>query len=126
MTAAQQLGSQIKTARDRASMSARGLGLAVGVSSPTIAEYESGSSIPKADVLARISEALDLPEVVVDGFRFTITRVEQIEAVTPEKQLPLDFAGQYAFSRGTLRLGPGRINVSFEGVTTPGGQFRAS
>jgi transcriptional regulator with XRE-family HTH domain len=126
MTTAQQLGSQMKMARDKANMSARGLGQKVGVSPPTIAEYESGSSVPKADVLARIAEALGLPEVVVDGFRFTITRVELIEAGPRAEQLPLDLTGQYTFSKGTLRISPGRISVSFEGPAPPADQSRAS
>jgi len=35
----------------------------------------------------------------------------------PGEQLALDFSGEYAFSKATVRLSPGRINISFDGVT---------
>lgn len=117
MTAAQQIGLQLKSARENARMSARALSHAVGVSPPTIGEYESGSSVPKADVLAKIAQTLDLPVVEVDGCRLTITRVERIVPASSTEQLPLDFTGQYSFSKATVRLSPGRISIAFDGVT---------
>jgi transcriptional regulator with XRE-family HTH domain len=117
MTAAQQIGLQLKAARENANMSARALGHTVGVSAPTIGEYESGNSVPKADVLAKIAEALDLRVIEVDGYRLTITRVERIVSASSTEQLALDFAGQYAFSKATVRLSPGRISIAFDGVT---------
>ncbi len=117
MTTAAQLGSQIKAAREGAGFSASKLSRMVGVTSPTIASYESGESIPTADTLARIAEALDIRVIEIDEYRFTITRKERLVPAPSGEQLALDFAGEYAFSRATVRLSPGRINVSFDGVT---------
>src|SRR5207249_698483 len=77
----------------------------------------SGESIPTADKLAKIAGALDIHAFEVDGYRFTITRKERVAPVRPGEQLTLDFSGEYAFSKATVRLSPGRINISFDGVT---------
>jgi transcriptional regulator with XRE-family HTH domain len=118
VTAAAQLGSQIRAARDGANLSASKLSRMVGVTPPTIASYESGESIPTADTLARIAEVLDIRAIEIDEYRFTITRKERLIPAPPGEQLALDFAGEYAFSRATVRLSPGRINISFDGVTS--------
>jgi len=117
MTTADQLGSQIRAAREEADLSASKLSRMVGVSPPTIASYESGESIPTADTLARIAHALGIHTVEIDGYRFTITRKEHVAATPSGEQLALDFTGEYAFSKATVRLSPGRINISFDGVT---------
>lgn len=117
MTIASQVGSQIKAAREGAKLSASKLSRMVGVTPPTIASYESGESIPTADTLARIAEALDIRAIEIDEYRFTITRKERLVPAPSGEQLALDFAGEYAFSRATVRLSPGRINISFDGVT---------
>jgi transcriptional regulator with XRE-family HTH domain len=114
---ANQLGSQIKTARERIPMSASELGRIVGITSPTIASYEAGKSVPTADTLAKIAEILGLRTVEVDEYRFTITRKEQMAPAKPGEQLALEFTGEYAFSKATVRLSPGRMNITFDGVT---------
>jgi transcriptional regulator with XRE-family HTH domain len=98
-------------------MSALKLSRMVGVRSPTIASYESGRSVPTADTLAKIAEVLGIHAVEIDGYRFTITRKERVTPTPPGEQLALDFSGEYAFSKATVRLSPGRINISFDGVT---------
>jgi transcriptional regulator with XRE-family HTH domain len=117
MTTATQLGSQIKAAREGAPMSASKLSRMVGVTPPTIASYESGESVPTADTLAKIAEVLGIRTVEIDEYRFTITRKEQMFPTQPGQQLALDFAGEYAFSKATVRLSPGRINITFDGAT---------
>jgi transcriptional regulator with XRE-family HTH domain len=104
-------------------LSASKLGRMVGVTPPTIASYESGDSVPTADMLAKIAEALDIHTVEIDDYRFTITRKEQVAPTRPGEQLALDFTGEYAFSKATVRLSPGRMNITFDGVThVPTGQ----
>jgi len=88
-----------------------------GVSPPTIKEYESGDSAPTADILAKIAAAVGLHTFEIDEHRFTITRKERAIPALPSEQLALDFAGEYAFSKATVRLSPGRINISFDGLT---------
>lgn len=89
----------------------------VGVSPPTIGDYESGDSTPTADVLAKIAGALDIHAFEVDEYRFTITRKEKISPARKGEQMALDFTGEYAFSKATVRLSPGRLSISFDGVT---------
>jgi transcriptional regulator with XRE-family HTH domain len=98
-------------------MSASKLGRMVGVTPPTIASYETGASVPTADTLAKIAEVLGIRAVEIDEYRFTITRKEQVAPTKPGEQLALDFTGEYAFSRATVRLSPGRMNITFDGVT---------
>lgn len=104
-------------AREATDLSKRALSLKVGVRPPTIASYESGTSTPTADVLAKIAEALRINVFEIDEYRFTITRRERITPQRPGEQLSLDFTGEYAFSKATVRLSPGRINILFDGVT---------
>ena len=89
----------------------------VGVTPPTIASYESGESIPTADTMVRIAEVLGIHAFEVDGYWFTVTRKEKLTPARSGEQLTLDFTGEYAFSKATVRLSPGRINISFDGVT---------
>jgi transcriptional regulator with XRE-family HTH domain len=117
MTAATQLGSQIRAAREGLPMSASKLGRMVGVTPPTIASYESGGSVPTADTLAKIAEVLGIRTVEIDEYRFTITRRERVAPTKLGEQLALDFTGEYAFSKATVRLSPGRMNITFDGVT---------
>jgi transcriptional regulator with XRE-family HTH domain len=117
MTTAAQLGSQIKAAREGVPLSASKLGRMVGVTPPTIASYESGDSVPTADTLAKIVEVLGIRTIEIDDYRFTITRKEQLAPTKPGEQLALDFTGEYAFSKATVRLSPGRMNITFDGVT---------
>jgi transcriptional regulator with XRE-family HTH domain len=98
-------------------MSVRALSQKVGVAPPTIASYESGGSVPTADTLARIAEVLNIHTIEIDEHRFTITRKEKLATARPAEQTALDFSGEYAFSKATVRLSPGRINVSFDGLT---------
>ena len=80
-------------------------------------DYESGKTMPTADTLAKIADALAIHSFEIDGYRFTVTRKERVSPEVPVEQLALDFTGEYAFSRATVRLSPGRINISFDGVT---------
>jgi transcriptional regulator with XRE-family HTH domain len=117
ITADEQIGLQIRTARDRLNMSRRALSLKAGVSSPTMKDYEEGKTAPAASMLAKIAEALEIRAFEIDEYRYTITRKEKVVPTHAGEQLTLDFAGEYAFSRATVRISPGRINVSFDGIT---------
>jgi transcriptional regulator with XRE-family HTH domain len=116
MTAAEQLGSQLKQARDGATMSLRDLSKRVDISPSTLGEYERGTKVPEADKLAKIAAALGKHTFEIDEYRFTITHKEKIMS-SQAQQLNLDFAGEYAFSKATVRVSPGRINILFDGIT---------
>jgi len=117
MNTAGQLGAQIKAAREKANLSARALSRMVGVKAPTIGDYESGETTPTATTLAKISAALGIRVFEIDGYRFTITQTEQLAPMPSSEQLALDFTGEYAFSKATVRISPGRISISFDGST---------
>lgn len=97
-------------------MSVRSLSEKVGVTPPTMASYESGKSTPTVDTLAKIAEALGIQFFEINEYRFTITRKEKLAQIRGE-QIALDFTGEYAFSKATVRLSPGKINLSFDGIT---------
>ena len=117
MTTAEQLGTQIKEARDNAHLSLRALEELVEISASTIGEYERGVRVPEADKLARIAAALKHFTFRIDNFIFTIThRRAGEEAPARHEQLPLDFTGEYTYSKAHVRIQPGRISVAFDGV----------
>jgi len=117
MTAAQQLGVQLKAARDRRGLSLRDLDELVGIRYTTISGYEAGTTVPTADKLARLALALNIHFVEIDTCRFWISRVEPAE-IAPHTgdQLSLDFSEEYGYSRASLKISPGRITVVFDAV----------
>ena len=118
MTAAEQLGLQLKAARGQ--MSLRALSVQVGISASTLGEYERGAKVPEADKLARIAETLNCFTFRIDDFYFTVSRV----VVDPgpgrqSAQLPLDFSGEYSYAKAVVKIKPGRISVALDGFKTP-------
>jgi predicted transcriptional regulator len=57
MTTAQQLGMQIKAARNKAGLSIRGLGTLANIPASTVEGYEAGTKIPAENFL-RLADAL--------------------------------------------------------------------
>ena len=114
MTVAQQLGSQIRSARIGAGLSLRKLGNLSGIPATTIEGYEGGSSIP-AEKLVRIADALNYRDFVVDRYRFTVGRIDsEVPKPATREQLSLDFSAEYDYSRATVRIRPGSITVAFD------------
>lgn len=116
MTASQQLGSQIRAARSKARLSLRKLATIAGIPATTIAGYEKGNKIP-ADNFLRIADALQHHAYEIDGNFFNVARMDLMQEVPAKgEQLTLDFSGEYDYSRASIRLAPGKITVSFDGV----------
>jgi len=127
MTAAEQLGSQIRTARGQLSL--RALSEQVEISASTLSEYERGVKVPEADKLARIADALNHFTFRIDDFTFTVTRTDVgAEQRAASEQLPLDFSGEAGSSKNSVKIRPGRISVVFDGVkaSTPRLRLTAS
>jgi transcriptional regulator with XRE-family HTH domain len=122
MTAAEQLGVQIRSARGE--MSLRALGDQVGISASTLSEYERGVKVPEADKLARIAEALNCFTFRIDNFYFTVSRVVVGTEPPPTAQLPLDFSGECSYAKASVKIGPGRISMTFDGVRTSSPKIR--
>jgi transcriptional regulator with XRE-family HTH domain len=120
MTTAEQLGSQIKLARDAAKLSLRALGEIVEISASTIGEYERGVRVPEADKLARIASALNCFTFRVDSFAFSIgPGLSKAEESSRNEQLRLDFEAEYGYGRAHVRIEPGKITVAFDGARAP-------
>ena len=112
MTAAQQLGSQLRTARVGSGLSLRKLGAIVNIPATTIEGYEGGNRIP-ADKFLRLADALNSQTFEVDGHKFSVSRSD---VGTPKggEQLNLNFSGEYSSSRATVKISPSRITLAFD------------
>jgi transcriptional regulator with XRE-family HTH domain len=123
MTTAEQLGAQLRTARGQLSL--RALSDQVDISASTLGEYERGSKVPEADKLARIAEALNCFTFRIDNFYFTVSRaIVDAEPSPTNAQLPLDFLGEYSYAKASVKIRPGRISLTFDGVKTSGPKGR--
>src|SRR5271170_7869279 len=118
MTAALQLGGQIKAVRLEAGYSLRTLGELTGIPWTTIDGYEKGKKIPAANFL-RITDALNHHTFEVDGNKFTVGRSDKVLTIlAASEQLKLEFFKEYDYSKASVRIGPGKITVSFDGSGT--------
>lgn len=116
MTAALQLGGQLKAIRLAAGLSLRRLGEIAGIHWNTIKGYEKGNKIP-ADNFLRIADALNHHTFEVDGFKFTVGRSDKVVSIlAASEQLRLEFFKEYDYSKASVRIGPGKITVSFDGI----------
>jgi transcriptional regulator with XRE-family HTH domain len=117
-SAAEQIGSQIRSAREDADISLRDLSQLVGISASTIGEYERGVKVPEADKLAKIARAVNHFTYRVDEYTFNIQTERPVEKPDANEQLRLDFLGEYSYATANVRIRPGRISVIFDGVRT--------
>jgi transcriptional regulator with XRE-family HTH domain len=116
MTTAQQLGIQVKAARNKAGLSIRGLSALANIPASTIEGYEAGTKIPAENFL-RLADALKHHNFKVDGNEFTVIRTGTATPAPAEgEQLRLDFSGEYDYSKASIKIRPGKITVSFDGV----------
>lgn len=117
MTTAEQLGSQIRAARDRAQLSLRELEDRVQISASTIGEYERGVRVPEADKLVRIATALNHYAFRIDDHMFSVLPTTPGKG-KPERdyQLPLNFTSEYSYAKAQVKIEPGRISIALEGA----------
>lgn len=114
--AALQLGGQVKAARLEARLSLRRLGELARIPWTTIGGYEAGNKIP-ADNFLRIADALNHHSFEVDGYKFTVGRSDKVVSIlAASEQLRLEFFKEYDYSKASVRIGPGKITVSFDGI----------
>lgn len=126
MTSAEQIGSQLKAARESAGLSLRALEQQVDISASTIGEYERGIRVPEADKLARMANALSYFTFRVDQYTFTVGLPEDTNGKRAgvNEQLPLDFSDEYNYAKASIKIKPGRITVVFDGVKAQGQKSR--
>ena len=117
MMAAIQLGAQIKAARQELGYSLRKLGEIAGIPWTTIKGYEEGGRKIPADNFLRIADALNRHTYEIDGYKFTVGRSDKVLTIlAASEQLRLEFFKEYDYSKASVRIGPGKITVSFDGV----------
>jgi len=119
MTTRQQLAQQLKDARVGAGISLRALSALVNIPTTTIEGYEKGNKIP-ADAFLRIADALEHPTFNIDNYNFEVSRTNGRGRSVAETadQMKFNFSGQHQSSRATVKIGPGRITVSFDANKT--------
>jgi len=111
----QQLGSKLRRERKSAGISLRGLGGLIKASPETIRQYERGR-LPDADKLARIAVALGISEIELDHLRISIAETGTRTSESAGEQLRLDFAGEYARSKASIKIRPGSVSVTITGL----------
>jgi len=115
--AAFQLGEQIRAIRSQRGFSLRKLGELAGIPWTTIEGYEEGGRKIPADNFLRIADALDHHTFEVDGYKFTVGRSDKVLTIlAASEQLKLEFFKEYDYSKASVRIGPGKITVSFDGI----------
>ncbi len=86
----QTLHTRIKSARLKRSWSQSQLADAAGVSQPTVANWETGSHIPRQSTLARISQALDVDTGwLLSGTQFQVQSSMDTYLSLPIRHIPI-------------------------------------
>jgi transcriptional regulator with XRE-family HTH domain len=107
----QQLGAKLRRERKSAGISLRNLGALIKASPETIRQYERGR-LPDAYKLAKIAVALGISELDLDHLRISIAGIGTPTSESVGEQLRLDFAGEYARSKATVKIRPGSVSVT--------------
>jgi transcriptional regulator with XRE-family HTH domain len=111
----EQLGAKLRRERKSAGISLRDLGGLIKASPETIRQYERGR-LPDADKLAKIAVALGISEIDLDHLRISIADIGAPTSESVGEQLRLDFAGEYARSKATVKIRPGSVSVTITGL----------
>jgi len=108
----QALGLELRGAREKAGISQQALGKSIGKSRQIIGRYESGSDAPSLDVLGQISLKLEMTEINVNGYRFSITPRGDSTSTELNEQLQLELNREYVSPGATLKITPGRAGIT--------------
>jgi transcriptional regulator with XRE-family HTH domain len=114
MNSSEQLGAQLRAAREAARFTLRSLSSEVGISASTIGAYERGAKVPEADKLAKIAFATNHFTFQIDDFTFTVGL--PVDKTNVGEQLRLDFSAEYNYARALVKIEPGKITVAFDGA----------
>jgi transcriptional regulator with XRE-family HTH domain len=104
MTWIEELGKQIRDAREKSGLSQVQLAKSLSVSRPQLSNYENGKSPANFNVVAEIAEALNT-EFVVGGCVIKKRDPLLDKKLTP-KQLCLEFDVDHVFESTDLRIRP--------------------
>ncbi len=108
----EEVGQQIRQAREKAGLRQEDLGREVGRVGKTIRNYEAGSVTLPPDVLGKIAVRLQMSEVRINGFSFWIRPRQETPAPGLSEQLRLDFDREHVFPNATIKISPTRISIT--------------
>lgn len=101
----QDLGEQIRRARDAAGLSQEALADKLSVTRGQLSNYENGKSAAPVNVVAEIAAALGV-EFIVRGCRITRDDSRNRTPQPLARQLSLEFNKEYKFSAASVSITP--------------------
>ena len=81
------LSENIKTIRKAKGLSQEELAIKLNVVRQTISKWEQGLSVPDADILIRIADALDTPVSVLLGETITAPTADELKAISEKLEI---------------------------------------
>lgn len=114
----QALGLELRGAREKAGISQLALGKSIGKSRQIIGRYEAGTDTPSVDVLGKISLKLEMPEINVNGYRFSITPRTDSTSTEVNEQLQLELNKEYVSPGAMLKITPSRAGITITPMTS--------
>ena len=106
----QELGDQIRNARQQAELSQQELAKSLSVSRGQLSNYENGKCPANVNVVTEIAEALGT-EFVVRGYRIARNNGRQTPLVPPAEQLSLAFDVEHRFPAAAVTIRPSKESI---------------
>jgi putative transcriptional regulator len=107
----EQLGQQIKTARESAGLTQDALARTAGVSRQMLNQYENARRDPPTEALAKIAVRLGQP-LIVSGYTIEVHRGKASRTAPP--QLRLDFDKTHSYPGAVLKIRPSTAQIVIE------------
>lgn len=111
----QDLGRQIRDARQRAGMTQEELASQLTVRRETVSNYENGKSPALVHVIAEIALALNA-EFEIAGCRITKADLKDPSSATATEQLCFTYDTEHRFKAATFSIRPSRKSIIIEAV----------
>jgi transcriptional regulator with XRE-family HTH domain len=106
----EELGHQIKTARERADLTQEALAKSLSVSRGQLSNYENGKCSPNVNVVTEIAEALGT-DFFVRGYRVSRDGVNEPPPRPLPDQLCFEFGVEHRFPAATITIEPSRDSI---------------
>ena len=108
------VGEQIRAARKSRGVTQQQLADRIGMSRPSLIDYEKGKTPVTVDLLTNIADALDVP-FIVDGYMLS-KRVASVETRVQDNQLCFEFETEQTFHNAIVRIKPMRDVLTITAV----------
>jgi transcriptional regulator with XRE-family HTH domain len=113
----QELGRQIRDARQRAGMTQKELATHLTVSRETLSNYENGKSPATVNVIAEIAQALDT-EFEIGGCKVAKGDFKRTQDAPSAQQLCFAYDTEHRFKTATFSIRPSRNSIIINAVVT--------